>query len=617
MAAWLVLCAMASASLAQDTATNTTSPKSVAAASKQRATDAQQGNGFQIDAGYRSLLRGGDNGTYYYLLRYNGEILKQKNQPFEENIDLSGPVVPAAPQADTYDLSLRIERGVGEYDGPLADVLRVTDLRVPGIGGLRGAIQAYGTLNPARIDVAVGLETRSYHLSELGIDQRRLGVANFLIFGVQNRLQTRSTNDAQSAGGGSSGNARGQEANFLTYRAFFGKTLGMVRSDALTQSQIALKEDFAAKIVPTTGSPKTFGQFRTLYYGGQLKPKDDRSAGSKAAYEARLVGAPNFLLLPNSINPITGQAGPKEVDVQALLRDLRNARTGMTFTDRMHTKLRSYFGLDAPADPLAPRRARERGRGPAGNPSILPSRNLSESRAIVQAYDPNSGAPTQAISESVSRLLTEFLTKEGFQELVGTVPNETIKLAKDVLSDLGLSTTDVTLSDADKAFAQRILEIATGRDLPNSIAQAGVDKAEALDSERTFANRLLLERVFPSITGLPDVDTNGLLAEGGLPADASVWIGKIDTYIADATQLPDRPRAMLWFEGAGQYYLSGDPGNNADDQMNNIAAVTLTNYFNPGADKRNWIRLRWENGRDRTSPNQYRNQLTTTLGFEF
>lgn len=114
----------------------------------------------------------------------------------------------------------------------------------------------------------------------------------------------------------------------------------------------------------------------------------------------------------------------------------------------------------------------------------------------------------------------------------------------------------------------------------------------------TVANRLLLEAIFPQVA------TYGTTVTGVKKTLQNMYVHK------------DRSSFVLLMENTGHYYLAGDDGNGMRSRLNHLFAATGTYYFNPGAGQRNFLRLRYESGRNRADPKPYNNQLTATLGFE-
>lgn len=205
--------------------------------------------------------------------------------------------------------------------------------------------------------------------------------------------------------------------------------------------------------------------------------------------------------------------------------------------------------------------------------------------ARIRQYVPGTGG--QQIHADIAVFLNHVIR----ESLLG---RRTPAQARQFMTDLGFLPDDPLVGIADMSVVRVLVE------------GSGLTPVELRNVqlwERMFANRLLLERAYPSIRGV-----------SGRDADASVWRAKTAEFLKDAFYLPDRSTANYWVEGAGQYTFIGP---SIGSRFYNLFAVTLTYYLNPKADQRNWIRFRFENGRDRAQPEEYKNLAVVSLGADF
>jgi hypothetical protein len=177
---------------------------------------------------------------------------------------------------------------------------------------------------------------------------------------------------------------------------------------------------------------------------------------------------------------------------------------------------------------------------------------------------------------------------------------KTLLVAQFFVMNGGLVLKNTNFDDAKKYVAETLK--LQDPDLNQTVNDI-IDQAakQELPSQRkiylTIANRALLEAIFPE------------LKEYGLQSN-------ISRRLLTLYSLKDRPSSTFLIENTGQYYFSGDAGNGSDSRLNHLFAATFQYYLDPGAERRNFFRLRYENGRDRADPGPYVNQITFSVGIE-
>ncbi len=135
----------------------------------------------------------------------------------------------------------------------------------------------------------------------------------------------------------------------------------------------------------------------------------------------------------------------------------------------------------------------------------------------------------------------------------------------------------------------------------DSVIALAYKQTKASDKQAllTVANRLILQSLFPEV------------------ANYGVQVAGLRPTLLRLYELKDRSASVLLVENTGQYYFAGDDGNRASSRLNHLFSATATIYRNPGAEKRNYLRLRYESGRNRAAPEIYLNQAIAAVGIEF
>lgn len=89
---------------------------------------------------------------------------------------------------------------------------------------------------------------------------------------------------------------------------------------------------------------------------------------------------------------------------------------------------------------------------------------------------------------------------------------------------------------------------------------------------------------------------------------------KIKGIVKNYRTQKDRPSVALYLENSGWWTIT-DP--TAGRRFNNLFAATATYWMNPASDKPTFLRLRYENGRERGAPTVKKNMLLMTVGMYF
>lgn len=186
----------------------------------------------------------------------------------------------------------------------------------------------------------------------------------------------------------------------------------------------------------------------------------------------------------------------------------------------------------------------------------------------------------RTVPADTRRVLTRFIVSGGL--VLNSA--ETVEQAKQYVRDgMKIAQPAQSLSDID------------------AVITLAYKQGKASDKKALLAaaNRIILQ------TQVPEVANYGVQVNGLKPVLLRLYNFK------------DRSSSVLLVENTGQYYFAGDDGNNDNSRLNHLVAATMTFYVNPGADKRNFLRLRYENGRNRATPEVYLNQAMATVGIEF
>lgn len=116
--------------------------------------------------------------------------------------------------------------------------------------------------------------------------------------------------------------------------------------------------------------------------------------------------------------------------------------------------------------------------------------------------------------------------------------------------------------------------------------------------------------------GGPSEDLVRVIEPLNLPSpDDATWLRELDKSFRECTAPPDQPSGALWLEGCGWYQVTGEGVGGR--RFNNLFAATATWWIHPEDGDRQWIRLRYEVGRSRSDPGNYRNRLLVSTGLSF
>ena len=488
----------------------------------------------------------------------------------DATLTLTGPTAPSKPAADSYDFLFRLERGVGKFDGPVANALKVTDLSIPALSQLRGAIQAYGSLDTRKIDVAAGLETRGLHFLPPTVP-----IPHFVILGLQAGTQSAATD----ASGTTTGTEKTSDVGMGTYRAFFGFNGGSVKSK--------LTENAEAKALTLVHDVSGIGagDFAALRTG--IYKKTLPSEFPISQINVNILELPNIITIDDA-SAGTAQSMP-EVRLNEFVTDLR---TPIAAPDKVDKEtIRQALDDEMERTTTSP--------GEGGNDlNVPPTKRLAPARrAVVRAYKV-SDPVAPGVKDAFLGLFQLFLSKQ--------------------MSSLSL----VQKADVPKYFKGAFKVDPANPRIARMIAVAQLqdiaDDAPSYqkEAEWEYAIRLLLEYAFERTGADGAVTRASIRGLSNRPTiDPPVWQNKVSKYISNLYGIQDRYHHQLWLEGAGQYYFFDDSGNQVN-RFNNIFAATYTFYFNPAEEKREWFRLRFDNGRDRSQPDKYRNYVTATVGLD-
>lgn len=88
---------------------------------------------------------------------------------------------------------------------------------------------------------------------------------------------------------------------------------------------------------------------------------------------------------------------------------------------------------------------------------------------------------------------------------------------------------------------------------------------------------------------------------------------QLHAYLFAKSLAKELPRNLLYIESTGWYTLTDDLGG-ANKRFNNLFAFTLEHYLRPSEENGPFLRLRYENGRERAAPTAPKNQVILSVG---
>jgi hypothetical protein len=559
----------------------------------------QPPTGFNVDAGYLYRPKPGageSRDRYFYDFRLNGDSIGKRGEAFKEPSFADAITLPEKP-SDTPDLLLRFDNGSGTAVGPVADYLRLRPFQAKPtslLGQLRGVAQVYGQLEQRKVSAAVGVELPPINpLAQISGSLRRAGVSNWLIFGIQGAAEGTAGGaggaaSSRQAGGGESPSGT-RDIGLVTYRSYLGTGFGYVHSDSSKQVRAAIGAIFDLVDLNSAGA------LIELVNSDALGKKSDTGPGGGAAAD-----------------PAATRRKAIQDAVATTLKDLSDEQKAQV---KSHLTFLLNFSISArllktvPGQPLEPRRY-----GDATQ--ILESADdweLDAAAFLRRLQDPTSPAG-DGYRTLVHRYLRTFFGLEGMppggdlpgiiearnQVRTGNPDEPKTRLATAELLNAALF--QITADPSDPT----VQEIRQAADLPAPV-KAGLALSHPLAP--FLSGRVLIQEVYPAtFRGFVAV-----VPAGGTGTNP-VWRAKLNAALDDQFLLPDRPTVTVALEGVGQYVAVGKYDGS---RFRSLLSPSATFYLNPAADQRNWIRLRYENGRDRTSPTVYRNFFTVTLGYQF
>lgn len=544
--------AQTSSSVAESTA--------AAGAAKQvdQKAEPKGGPGLKADLGYRRLFANDTNSTYYKI-DFQGRTLTTHGTAFS---DASSYTSFPTFSNDDPALQLKIERGVTKASGPLADYLQLTNL--PGIRGIRGVVQGYGTLDDlSSLGFVIGIERRP-------ISARIRSVPNFLTVGLQSGTQPVSSTSASAAAGteGNTGNNH-RDVGIFAFRQYAGYSPLTLYSDFRKRVR-KLATDLPANTVIT------LNDFYPRVQQGDDTVLDALPDAAAAAEE----------------DPTKADALRKVIaeDLAALTPEDRKTLVG-DFVLAAPFSLANFAGASTDAGNAIIRRLPA--TGGSEQQQALPN-------AVEKAANPPAGArigdwrssPDKAVAAA-----SAFVGRGGI-----ALDSKTGAGADKNMSDASKEEKATYLSNR-RRYVKETLKITDAKILAAIDRLLTVayqqDNSSDKDALLIAANRVLL------VSSIPELATFGNVARGLKPTLLNMYAH------------PDRAPFILLAENTGQYYFSGDDGNSVKSRLNSLFAASLTVYANPSGDQRSYVRLRYENGRNRAAPTIYLNQITVAAGLEF
>ena len=221
-------------------------------------TDAQlpaPARAFELDAGYRLALDGGDSSSYLRLA-YLGIPITEQGVPlkYAGHVNLAAPAIPEG-LGDRYQLAFIYERGATATAGSLlsSEVVLPLPWQLLKTVQLRGTAYVAGNLDIDEWIYAAGVESPPIRIPFMG----GAGWSNWIVIGLQAEQLDRET--VQTFAG------------VATYRAFLGKGFGWRKSADVGKTAAAIERSFIDQA-------PTYDQARALAAAVSAIPAAQRTA---------------------------------------------------------------------------------------------------------------------------------------------------------------------------------------------------------------------------------------------------------------------------------------------------------------------------------------------------
>jgi hypothetical protein len=560
-------------------AAGTPAPSSAAAGAADAAQgQSPKGTGFELDAGYRLIFHKTQADTGYYQLTYQGtELFGSGKALTDANAGTAPPPTAAsiANSAISSPLSLVLSKGVAKTNTPIFDTAgqKPLSIQLPFLKQVSGTAAIYGSFQGPKVTAAVGLQNTWHPLSPFN---KYLSVANWLNAGIDGEW----SNVASTA--------ESDHLN-LTASAFLGRGFGWVYSEHATKSaQTSIAKQTGQPVAETTLFDTAADTLRIA----ENDPRTNDDAGHEAAVALQIIDGLCILKPPgDSFNVVSaGVAGaikapvPKSVSLTWTFNDNKD---GTGTYKVLSNKDVSFAGL-------APHTYNESGKWSLADPMHNVLRLTP--KTIDDKHKPTVHVCTfDVVSPTAFALNTDLFGTRTVRYVLQTPTKTYFPLKKYLLYD-----------PADwKGYV-------------NTIGGA-LDKTPNYDGDAIFTETYkTASQFFDPKADLQKINRDALAkaVHDSLAhwLDGTAWTKYVTAYFSHV--LPDRPTCAISVEDSIQWAAAGGTWA-AGTRLQNIAAGTLTWWPVPREPTKYWVRLRYENGRERSEPTSYLNQVTFTGGVQF